>query len=290
MTSTAKSQEWKKYRHELGGAIGIANYMGDLGGLSEEANPLTNYQFSNSRPALGISYRFRIIERLSLRTNVLYARLFADDATANSDSRKNRNLNFRTSVYEISTQLEYYFFKERIGFNYISESAKNPVVSPLIAAYFFGGIGGFFFNPEGKTEDGDWEKLADLDTEGQGLPGGPSDYSSFSVAIPLGIGIKYILNDKWSIGIEYGLRYTFTDYLDDVSGNYYSNSELLLQEKGALALSLSDKRVSENGNPSPTRYNGKGARGNSDRMDAYMFSVITVNYRLKTGKQKRSRF
>jgi hypothetical protein len=40
------------------------------------------------------------------------------------------------------------------------------------------------------------------------------------VAIPFGIGAKMNVSKKVGIGLEWGPRKTFTDYLDDVSGTY----------------------------------------------------------------------
>ena len=49
-----------------------------------------------------------------------------------------------------------------------------------------------------------------------------SQYSNVQAAIPFGLGLKYILNPKWYISTEFGVRTTFFDYLDDVSAG--SNS------------------------------------------------------------------
>jgi hypothetical protein len=37
--------------------------------------------------------------------------------------------------------------------------------------------------------------------------------------IPFGVGFKYVLNPKWYVGIEFGMRKTFFDYLDNISGS-----------------------------------------------------------------------
>lgn len=46
------------------------------------------------------------------------------------------------------------------------------------------------------------------------------------------------LNDNLRIGVEAGLRKLFTDHLDDVSGNYVDEADLLAA-KGQLAVDLS---------------------------------------------------
>ena len=79
---------------------------------------------------------------------------------------------------------------------------KNTLV------YFFGGISGFTWLP--KAKGGPW--LRNLNTEGQGLPGGPQDYGYFSYGIPFGMGCKIGLDALWRITFELSYTKTFTDY------------------------------------------------------------------------------
>jgi hypothetical protein len=37
------------------------------------------------------------------------------------------------------------------------------------------------------------------------------------MAIPFGGGLKYIVNPRWYVALEFGIRKTFFDYLDNVS-------------------------------------------------------------------------
>ena len=61
-----------------------------------------------------------------------------------------------------------------------------------------------------------------LNTEGQGLASFPNrtPYSLFSGSVLGGIGIKFLLNENLTLGIDISANYTFTDYLDDVSTTY----------------------------------------------------------------------
>ena len=67
-------------------------------------------------------------------------------------------------------------------------------------------------------------------------------YSRFQIAIPFGVGIKYAIDQNWSIGIEYGLRKTFTDYIDDCSSVYFDNQAIKQQgiDKGDAWAYLAD--------------------------------------------------
>ncbi len=46
-----------------------------------------------------------------------------------------------------------------------------------------------------------------------------AEYSNVQLAIPFGAGMKYVLNPKYYISLEVGIRKTFFDYLDNVSGS-----------------------------------------------------------------------
>jgi hypothetical protein len=74
------------------------------------------------------------------------------------------------------------------------------------------GVGLTLFNP--KTDlNGTTYKLRDYTTEGR-------SYGGSAFIIPLGIGAKLSLNEFINLIPEVSYRFTFSDYLDDVSGNY----------------------------------------------------------------------
>ena len=79
------------------------------------------------------------------------------------------------------------------------------------------------------------------------------------------------------IGVEWGMRFTFTDYLDDVSGTYYDN--FLLQEaRGEFVAKLADR--------SATLHEAGAGRGNSTTKDFYSFAGATITF--KIGNEDRS--
>ncbi len=79
--------------------------------------------------------------------------------------------------------------------------------------YGFAGAGAFYFNPKGQAPDGSWVALRPLHTEGQGMEGGPKQYSNFSWNVMAGAYYKMTINKKWSVGLEFCYRKTFTDYM-----------------------------------------------------------------------------
>mgnify|MGYP001954824861 CR=1 FL=1 len=122
--------------------------------------------------------------------------------------------------------------------------------------YIFGGVGLMYFNPKGLDDSGQWVKLQPLGTEGQGLNGEPDKYNRVTFTIPYGIGIGKSIDRYWGINVEFTMRQTFTDYIDDVSGNYYGRQRLynakiaegLSPAEAARVAVLSDPSVGLGGN------------------------------------------
>ena len=87
------------------------------------------------------------------------------------------------------------------------------------------------------------------------------------------------------VGFEFGVRKTFTDYIDDVSKTYYDN-EAIKQKYGQVAALLADPSVSSsNSNVDDDVITAPGQqRGDPRDNDAYMFAVISIHYKLRTGR------
>ena len=142
-----------------------------------------------------------------------------------------------------------------------------------------------YFNPRGKYE-GDWYSLRPLSTEGQGLIETRKEYSLVQLVIPFGVGFKYAINKDLSVGIEYGIRKTFTDYIDDVSKTYF-DPVYLGGEKGPMAPLLANPTnyslPLELGNPLKVTAPGQ-QRGDPTDLDSYMLAVISFYYKISSGR------
>jgi hypothetical protein len=103
-----------------------------------------------------------------------------------------------------------------------------------------GGGSVFRFNPE-REFDGNYIELQPLGTEAQGAPGYDEPYSLTNFALLFGGGLKFIIKERFTIGLEIGGRKTFTDYLDDVSGKQVNFLDVL-ENNGSLAAQLSNPK------------------------------------------------
>jgi len=84
------------------------------------------------------------------------------------------------------------------------------------------------------------------------------------------------------VAIEYSIRFTFTDYLDDVSGVYFATDAFLnSNDELTLAGELADRRL----DPKAPTQNAKGEtlglqRGDSSRKDWYGFAGVILSVRI----------
>ena len=255
--------------NEVGILLGVSNYKGEL------SPHLFNTDFLHF--AIGGFYRHNWNRHWSYKLEVNYGRISGDDSKSTIGYERNRNLSFYSDIIEISPQIEFNFFPYETG------NSQFP-----FTPYLFTGLSVFHFNPKAEL-NGKVYELQPLGTEGQGL-GGPLDlYNRIVMALPFGGGLKVSLGNV-GFGIEVGARRTYTDYLDDVSTTYPDFLNLLAA-RGAAAVALSDRSVFLS-DPAVTIPNHVGKqRGNSNDPDWYMFTSLTICFRLKSpGKDSCSPF
>lgn len=281
------SQQWKKTRKEILLGVGAANLLGDLGGADQIGTHLMkDLEISLTRPTVAAGYRYKLSPTMAVKGYTGWARLAGNDLLTAEPSRNNRNLSFRTNIITASAQFEYSVIEEKVKSRYSRRSKKFP-----LNIYFFGGFGLFYFNPESQYYDGKWYKLKPLRTEGQGLPGSEAkDYSLVQFCVPLGVGFKYPINREWSIGLEYSITKTFTDYIDDVSTVYYDN-DAIRAAYGDVAAYFADPSTT------PTREapikggtNPGEKRGETTYNDSFMFAWLNVSYKITGTSKSRVKF
>jgi hypothetical protein len=278
----ADAQSWKRYRREYLFAFGMTNVLSDLGGANQIGTHfLKDYEWAATRGIGTFGYRYRIDRHHSLSGTISAGWMFMSDKLTAEQFRNKRNITVRTPIVEIVGRYEYFINKDKEGNRYNIRHARG-IRNFHLHTYGFAGIGLFYFQPQGQFTDGSWHNLRKLSTEGQGLPGGVPKYSPVSVCFPVGIGTKYALTRLLSIGLEFGKRYTLTNYIDDTGGIYYDYNTIL-QSKGTLAAHFSDPAVA-NGDHAGGGWNGE-IRGKKDK-DTYLFLQVTVSQKISPKRTK----
>ncbi len=282
---STEAQRWKRFRYEAIFGIGATNFLGELGGANQiGTNYVRDLELLLTRPVFNLSLRYRTGEYTFMKFNTYYGWVRGDDKLTDEFFRNNRNLNFRSSLFEFSGQFEFSFKSEQIGHKYKLRGVRGRS-NLQIFSYGFVGLGGFYFQPKGKDREGNWIKLKPLLTEGQTLIPTRDKYSSVQFVIPFGIGFKYALDKQWVINLEIGAHKSFTDYIDDVSSSYFDNDRLR-ELVGDKAAEMADPSLNR-----PSQQTAPGAqRGDRLDKDIYMFAVLSVNYKLRTTRNNLPSF
>lgn len=281
---------------------GSTHYYGDL-------SPYRSFYYglySNVRWNGTLNYQIHFNPRVSARAAITYARIFGNDATYGwnlADSKpavrtaRLRNLHFRNDLMEFTVMGLYNFrpMEEKKTRNsplqwtpYVGIGIGITSNDPKARASIQDNNGNIRFDPNGKVYVQPWQSLRSQLNEGQ-----PKVYSSIVPVFPLALGITTKLNQNWILSLEGSFRFTFSDFLDDVSTGPYTNGEFSYRaDEDYYALTgksrVEDfrKALGSGHSPSvtPTAYapvvvSKTGQRASEGKLkDGYIVTQITLNY------------
>lgn len=155
-----------------------------IGTFNYTGDLVKNYNFKYSQPAATVIYRSNINRIVSFRAAITGGKLTGSEKPIDAFAAE-RDASFDIFLIEGSGGIEYHFLNWRDG--------KYPM---RFTPYLFGGLALF--------------GISGNDTK-------PAEYSNVQMSIPFGGGFKYIINPRWYVALEFGVRKTFFDYLDNVS-------------------------------------------------------------------------
>jgi hypothetical protein len=238
--------------------LGVAGYTGDL----KQSVSLTQLS-----PMFSLGARYDLNEHITARGYITLSALKGDDKKGAAEMQQ-RNLNFKSKLSELELSAQYSFFS-------LNDRWWTP--------YVFAGVGVFHFNPYTKDSAGEKTFLKPLSTEGEGFMAGVDNYKLTQFCIPFGFGAEYSLNEDMRLGIEFGYRKTFTDYIDDVSTDYVDETSLL-NARGQTAVDLAWRGDEKGGGSYPA---AGTVRGNSKNDDGYYYVALTFTVRYFFDKYKQ---
>ena len=247
---------------EFGVLLGGSTYYGDLNGQQLSA--------SHVHASGGIIGRYNINERWAVKGYFGYGKISGADSISKSSRDKQRNLSFVSDIFEVSAQFELNLIKNKTGFN-----STNKIIP-----YLFSGIAIFNFNPRA-TYKGEEYELQPLGTEGQGTTeyNDREKYALTQISIPLGFGLKKRFGKHLTFGIEAGLRYTFTNYLDDIGGKF-ANNNVVRRASGEVAGALADRSAEVNPSGFPMFSEGRSrSKKWMPLNDIYILGGVTITYK-----------
>lgn len=284
-----------RYPVELGFHVGTVQFLGDLGGTDAIGQSfIVDTDIASVRPSIGFFGRYNMGGHFSFRLEMSYLNLSGDDqlagrdfsATQQSDKdgwfRYYRNLHFQTHVFELTNSCQFIPYNFKLTGSRYTKTKQN-----ILSPYGVLGVGFLVFNPQANY-NGTWVDLHPLNTEGQGLVEGRPTYSLVQFIIPVGFGLQWEHNHEWLLSLEVKHRFTFTDYLDDVSTDYvdpvvFENN--FNAKKATLATAMARRSVEND----PTNIYGyitapNQQRGDPKDNDAYYTISLRLAFYLKRSR------
>lgn len=172
-----------EYQQEIGGGVGICSYIGDASG------------FFGHVGAMGtLLWRRNFNPRMTLKTNLAYGNLRGDTegyfiptdpmSQTPEGGLTAPIISFNRHLIDVGAHFELNFLGYGLGASYKKLYRWTPyMVIGLGATFAFGGGGRF----------------------------------AAGMNIPLGLGFRYKFAPRWNLGLEWTVRFTTTDRLDDAS-------------------------------------------------------------------------
>ena len=193
--------------------IGLTGYQGDLHCRSDESIGL----FQELNPSIGLGVHIPFSRVIGFRGELTYFRLSGDETQFESPSHANRGWEFKDNLFEVSGLLDWEILGKRRYKDGIFQRTLTPVI--------FAGVGLGFTN-----SSVDWknsnnanivrDKVYDKNAE---------------LTIPLGLGLKYYISEKFAIATELAFRMPVSDYYDGVSFSGNPNNDDLFGFGGVKA-------------------------------------------------------
>lgn len=197
------SQQWKLKRIEAIMGIGTTNVYSDLGGAPNASSVLfiQDITFRSTRPSIYGGLRYRLNPKTTVKVSLIYGYSTTKDFAGSRNEL--RGFSSTTQLAEFSANYEYYFLAEHRSIRSAAMFNRRGMINDYssFGAYVFIGVGTTVFKPNLKFDE---PRPGDKYKNNLGI----------TATIPVGLGIKYILSDKWILGYELGYRQTTSDFLD----------------------------------------------------------------------------
>ena len=208
--------------------------------------------------------RFNMTRRFGVRASVHRTNLLYYDADSN-DRIANRNLHFRNAITEGSVVAEFTRSGTRSATRRTASRATLRRAFPI----------------QSHARGGHRRHLVRVAASGNGRPRNHLHQRGQSLrddgfAIPFGFGFKWNLGRFSALNLEWGMRRTWTDHIDDVAGYYAS---LAVLEEEAPCPNSSESRIEREGDIEDPVGQMRGYNGIDDR-----FAVMSVSLTFRIDK------
>lgn len=163
-----------------------------VGTVSYEGD-FNGYVLKNMQPMFSALWRYNFDPYKDLRLSATYGKLkgSSKDVDTYYPDYATEEYSFNRNLLDVSLVFEYNFWPYGTGRDYRGAKRLTP--------YIYGGIGA------------------------TSASGGGSK-SVFTANVPIGLGVKYKLNERMNLGLDWGIHFSLSDELDGVKDPYQVKS------------------------------------------------------------------
>ncbi|HTF04715.1 MAG TPA: DUF6089 family protein [Bacteroidia bacterium] len=219
-----------QYYWDFGGGFGAANFLGEMGGDElTRRDFIADLKLQQTRTAINGFARYKISPMFSVKAGITWAVVRGADSLSSNPPRHYRNLTFKNNLVEALAECQFFFYE-------VNDLGHTYRYKDNFRAYIGLGVGAVYHNPKGFYQ-GEWVNLRPLTTEG-------IRYTQVTLVIPASAGFYFTINKRHRIGWNLCWRTTFSDYLDDVSGQY-ADPSLLPSDMSAIMADRTDHAAAD---------------------------------------------
>jgi hypothetical protein len=208
------AQTFSRYKYEFTIGFGATNFMSDVCAPTDSKKLAWVNVFNTVGYMGNTGLRYRFSDRQSASANLSMGKLHAEDPSGDPkywDAGRISN----TFFTELTGRYEFMVVKEKkkkTVYRMLGESFLKNVNIPI---YLFVGAGGLF-------NTGQFSRyIAVKDSTSS------THYSNFSLVIPYGVGIKTQVTNTSFINLEVGLRFAFSDKIDNWENGWYDQYQFI---------------------------------------------------------------
>ena len=212
---------------EVGISLQGWNYQGDI-------NAKTLPYVQETDIGASLFYRYNLTNNWAVRGQGLFGQISGDDRNFDELKTSNPLVDFKTSFFAVEGMVELNLLgRERRNLRLFDHAGNRLSYDNLkkggltlfdedgnqinyaiklkrpVSPYLVAGVGALIFDPTTNLESSNGATFTPKELN--------EDFSKINFITPVGAGLKFYLNDRWTIGLEALMIPAFSDYLDGAS-------------------------------------------------------------------------
>ncbi|MDF1576434.1 MAG: hypothetical protein P1P86_14700 [Bacteroidales bacterium] len=226
-------QRWKLRRYELDMYVAGVAFHGDIGLANQ---PLAN-MINGFRPSFGLNPRFMITNKMAVSMDLGYYMYGGKDEPGSSHGRY---YSFTSHALVHGFRGEYYIMGTRENVFAPGIYNRRGMVNAYnrLFLYMYGGASGILSK----------SYVKDLNNDGEEPVNNPgyNNNAVYSLVFPVGAGVKFEIDPRWSMGFELGYSFSLSDQIDGYASEWseYNDSYYTASVKAIYKI-----RNDKNGRP-----------------------------------------